>query len=124
MRRSCAAQRRSVPALTRCAVYPGELVTRANGDAHDRLGRPSETGQVCAALAENSLVRDAHAASLRSQIGIIDPECRLIALNLFDGALKIIPMDAKGALKEAFNVRLEELQARHDRAARMLAQES
>ena len=48
----------------------------------------------------------------------------MLALHLYDGALKIIPMDAKGALKEAFNVRLEELQARRCGAARMLAQGS
>ena len=48
----------------------------------------------------------------------------MIALHLYDGALKIIPLDAKGALKEAFNVRLEELQARHYGAARMLAHAS
>ena len=45
----------------------------------------------------------------------------MIALHLFDGALKIVPMDAKGALKEAYNVRLEELQARHCGAAHTLA---
>jgi DNA damage-binding protein 1 len=39
----------------------------------------------------------------------------MIALHMYDSALKIIPMDAKGALKEAFNVRLEEFQARHVR---------
>lgn len=46
------------------------------------------------------------------QIGIIDPECRLIGLHLYDGAFKVIPMDAKGTLREAFNIRLEELQVR------------
>ena len=99
-------------------MYPGELVTRANGDAFDRMGRPSETGQVRGACQKS---RFSETLMLRTQIGIVDPECRLIAMHLYDGALKIIPMDAKGALKEAFNVRLEELQARHDIAMRMLA---
>ncbi len=37
----------------------------------------------------------------------------MIGLHLYDGAFKVIPMDNKGALREAFNLRLEELQARH-----------
>ena len=66
----------------------GELVTRAMGDLTDRIGRPTERGQ----------------------IGIIDPECRVIGLHLYDGLFKVIPMDQKGQLREAFNIRLEELQ--------------
>ena len=95
-------------------------MTRANGDAQDRLGGPTESGQVrsvAARLAPATL-------TLRRcvlQIGVIDPECRMIALHMYDGALKIIPMDAKGALKEAFNVRLDELQARHRGALRNAA---
>ena len=81
-------------------------------------------GRCVLALAASALWRDADAASPPAQIGIIDPECRMIALHLYDGALKIIPMDAKGALKEAFNVRLEELQVRHVTAARSPAHES
>ena len=65
----------------------GELVTRAMGDLTDRIGRPTERGQ----------------------IGIIDPECRVIGLHLYDGLFKVIPMDQKGQLREAFNIRLEEL---------------
>ncbi|XP_011011819.1 PREDICTED: DNA damage-binding protein 1a-like isoform X2 [Populus euphratica] len=49
------------------------------GDVSDRIGRPTDNGQ----------------------IGIIDPDCRLIGLHLYDGLFK---------LKEAFNIRLEELQ--------------
>lgn len=45
----------------------GELLTRANGDVSDRVGRPCEAGQ----------------------IGIIDPECRLIGLHLYDGYFKV-----------------------------------
>lgn len=66
----------------------GELVTRAMGDLTDRIGRPTEQGQ----------------------IGIVDPECRMIGLHLYDGLFKVIPMDQKGQLREAFNIRLEELQ--------------
>ncbi|KAK2384523.1 spliceosome-associated protein 130 A [Trifolium repens] len=65
-----------------------ELFTRSMGDVSDRIGRPTDNGQ----------------------IGIIDPDCRLIGLHLYDGLFKVIPFDNKGQLKEAFNIRLEELQ--------------
>ncbi|KAJ4757800.1 DNA damage-binding protein 1 [Rhynchospora pubera] len=65
-----------------------DLITRAMGDVSDRIGRPTDNGQ----------------------IGIIDPDCRLIGLHLYDGLFKVIPFDNKGQLKEAFNIRLEELQ--------------
>ena len=65
----------------------GELVTRANGDAKDRIGRPSDFGQR----------------------GVIDPDCRVIGLHLYDGLFKCIPVTPGGQLKEAFNIRLEEL---------------
>jgi DNA damage-binding protein 1 len=64
----------------------GELVTLANGDLQDRRGRPTDIGQ----------------------IGIIDPDCRLIGLHLYDGLFKVIPMEPeKGRLAEAFNVRYD-----------------
>ncbi len=44
-----------------------KLITRANGDVADRVGRPCEAGQ----------------------IGIIDPDCRLIGLHLYDGHFKV-----------------------------------
>eukprot|EP01018_Ginkgo_biloba_P031082 Gb_27300 [translate_table: standard] len=69
-------------------VEAAELITRAMGDVSDRIGRPTDNGQ----------------------IGIIDPDCRLIGLHLYDGLFKVIPFDNKGQLKEAFNIRLEELQ--------------
>uniref|UniRef100_A0A7N0V777 DNA damage-binding protein 1 n=1 Tax=Kalanchoe fedtschenkoi TaxID=63787 RepID=A0A7N0V777_KALFE len=65
-----------------------EVTTRAMGDVSDRIGRPTDNGQ----------------------IGIIDPDCRLIGLHLYDGLFKVIPFDNRGQLKEAFNIRLEELQ--------------
>merc|ERR1711871_1001011 len=65
----------------------GQIVTRANGNAHDRIGRPTDSGQ----------------------IGIVDPSCRMIGLHLYDGLFKVMPMDDKGLLSGAFNIRLEEL---------------
>eukprot|EP00026_Physarum_polycephalum_P001286 Phypoly_transcript_01287.p1 GENE.Phypoly_transcript_01287~~Phypoly_transcript_01287.p1 ORF type:complete len:1113 (+),score=155.47 Phypoly_transcript_01287:258-3341(+) len=63
------------------------IITRANGDIEDRIARPADVGQ----------------------IGIIDPECRMIGLHLYDGLFKVIPFDQRNQLKEAFNIRLEEL---------------
>ncbi|XP_020248507.1 DNA damage-binding protein 1a [Asparagus officinalis] len=65
-----------------------ELITRAMGDVSDRIGRPTDNGQV----------------------GVSISDCRLIGLHLYDGLFKVIPFDNKGQLKEAFNIRLEELQ--------------
>lgn len=45
----------------------GELVTRANGDIQDQVGRPCDNGQ----------------------IGIVDPACRMIGLHLYDGLFKV-----------------------------------
>ena len=45
----------------------GELVTRANGNLEDRVGRATDNGQ----------------------IGVIDPEHRLIGLHLYDGLFKV-----------------------------------
>jgi DNA damage-binding protein 1 len=56
------------------------------GDVSDRIGRPTDNGQ----------------------IGIIDPDCRLIGLHLYDGLFKVIPFDNKGQLKEAFNIRYQD----------------
>ncbi|CAI5489016.1 unnamed protein product [Closterium sp. Naga37s-1] len=69
-------------------AHSRELITRANGDVSDRIGRPTDNGQ----------------------IGIVDPDYRIIGLHLYDGLFKVIPIDSKGHLKEAFNIRLEELQ--------------
>ncbi|XP_035674429.1 DNA damage-binding protein 1-like isoform X1 [Branchiostoma floridae] len=63
------------------------IVTRAHGNVQDRIGRPSETGI----------------------IGIIDPECRMIGLRLYDGLFKVIPLDRDNRELKAFNIRLEEL---------------
>ncbi|MGH0150674.1 UNVERIFIED_CONTAM: hypothetical protein FKN15_017842 [Acipenser sinensis] len=65
-----------------------DILTRAHGNVQDRIGRPSETGI----------------------IGIIDPECRMIGLRLYDGLFKVIPLDRDNKELKAFNIRLEELQ--------------
>ncbi|XP_043089547.1 DNA damage-binding protein 1 [Puntigrus tetrazona] len=65
-----------------------DIITRAHGDVQDRIGRPSETGI----------------------IGIVDPECRMIGLRLYDGLFKVIPLDRDNRELKAFNIRLEELQ--------------
>jgi DNA damage-binding protein 1 len=36
----------------------------------------------------------------------------MIGLHLYDGSFKVIPINPKGQLQEAFNIRLEELQVR------------
>jgi hypothetical protein len=63
------------------------ILFRANGDVYDRIGRPSDTGH----------------------IGIVDPETRLIGLHMYDGLFKVIPIDEKGQLHDAFNIRMEEI---------------
>ncbi|KAL6499676.1 DNA damage-binding protein 1a [Orobanche gracilis] len=65
-----------------------KLVTRDMRDVSVRIGRPTDNGQ----------------------IGIIDPDCRLIGLHLYDGLFQVIPFDNNGQLKEAFNIRFKELQ--------------
>ena len=62
------------------------IVTRANGDVRDAVGRPADVGQ----------------------LATIDPECRLIGLHMYDGVFKVMPLDSKGNLSEAYNIRLEE----------------
>lgn len=44
-----------------------ELLTRAAGDVQDKIGRPVDNGMAAA----------------------IDPDCRMIALHLYDGMLKV-----------------------------------
>ncbi|XP_043235477.1 DNA damage-binding protein 1-like isoform X1 [Amphibalanus amphitrite] len=64
-----------------------EIVTKVHGNVADRIGKPAETGI----------------------IGIIDPESRCIALRLYDGILKIIPLEKESGELKAYNIRLEEL---------------
>ncbi|OQR96245.1 DNA damage-binding protein [Achlya hypogyna] len=63
------------------------IVTRAHGNIRDTIGRMSDV--------------------LTS--GNIDPDGRLIGMNLYEGYLKVIPMDATGKLSDAFNIRMDEL---------------
>jgi len=65
----------------------GELVTRANGDARGLSGRPTDSGQ----------------------IGVLDPDSRVIGLYLYEGLFKVIPIQAPD-FKDAYDVRLEELE--------------
>ena len=44
-----------------------EIETRAKGDVQDRIGRPADSGQ----------------------IAVVDPQCRLIGLHLYDGLFKV-----------------------------------
>ena len=48
----------------------------------------------------------------RLSAGIIDPESRCIALRLYDGILKIIPLEKESGELKAYNIRLEELTVR------------
>lgn len=45
----------------------GQLITLANGDVQDRVGRPCDDGH--------------H--------GVIDPTCRMIALLMYDAMIKV-----------------------------------
>ncbi|XP_031549547.1 DNA damage-binding protein 1-like [Actinia tenebrosa] len=66
----------------------GDIVTRACGDIQDRIGRPSDTGL----------------------IAMIDPQCRMIGLRLYDGLFKVIPLELDSSKElKAYNIRLEEL---------------
>ncbi|TDH74292.1 uncharacterized protein CCR75_001185 [Bremia lactucae] len=65
-----------------------QVVTKAHGSIRDAIGRSSE------------IVTS----------GNIDPEGRLIGMNLYEGYFKVIPIDTtKGMLKDTFNIRLDEL---------------
>ncbi|KAI9905788.1 hypothetical protein PsorP6_013830 [Peronosclerospora sorghi] len=65
-----------------------QVVTKAHGNIRDSIGRSSE------------IVTS----------GNIDPEGRLIGMNLYEGYFKVIPIDSgKGILKDTFNIRLDEL---------------
>ncbi|CAA0805711.1 DNA damage-binding protein 1a [Striga hermonthica] len=65
-----------------------EFITRARGNVSNAIGRPTDNGQ----------------------IGIVDPDCRLIGLHLYDGLFTVIPFHNQGQLMQAFDIRLEELQ--------------
>ena len=62
-----------------------EIITRAHGNVADKIGKPSETGI----------------------IAIIDPDCRVIGVRLYDGLLKIIPLEKDSSEIKAYNIRLD-----------------
>lgn len=64
-----------------------EILTRAHGNVADQISRPSGTGM----------------------IALVDPSSRYIGLRLYDGLLKIIPLERDIKELKAFNVRMEEL---------------
>ncbi|XP_060805090.1 DNA damage-binding protein 1 [Amyelois transitella] len=64
-----------------------EVVTRAHGNVSDRIGKPSENGILM----------------------VIDPQARVIGLRLYDGLLKIIPLDKDSTELKAASLRLDEL---------------
>lgn len=79
-----------VISLSLPSLYPNfqEIRTKTSGSVKDRIGRAIDN----------------------SKIGVMDPQNRMIGLHLYEGHFKVIPMDAKGQLKDAFNIRLEELE--------------
>ncbi|KAK3268005.1 DNA damage-binding protein 1 [Cymbomonas tetramitiformis] len=110
------------------AVSPlPEAATRcvARSRAPSLLDAPSVWQPVAAALALGTGCCDRHlkAPCLDKllignvgtiKIGIIDPKIRLIGMHLYDGHFKVLPFDSKGdLLKEAYNIRLEELKVVH-----------
>nr|CAG4647642.1 EOG090X00HD [Moina brachiata] len=64
-----------------------EIITKVQGNVADKIGKPSETGI----------------------LAIIDPDCRVIGLRLYDGNLKIIPLEKESSEIKAYNIRIEEL---------------
>ena len=72
-----------------CVLYCDamrKVVTRTTGNLKDRVGRDTEHGQR----------------------GFVDPDRRMIATLLYEGLLKVIPIEGTG-LKDSFNLRLEML---------------
>eukprot|EP00010_Vexillifera_abyssalis_P006563 CAMPEP_0201548474 /NCGR_PEP_ID=MMETSP0173_2-20130828/5023_1 /ASSEMBLY_ACC=CAM_ASM_000268 /TAXON_ID=218659 /ORGANISM="Vexillifera sp., Strain DIVA3 564/2" /LENGTH=830 /DNA_ID=CAMNT_0047957879 /DNA_START=56 /DNA_END=2544 /DNA_ORIENTATION=+ len=64
------------------------IVTRAKGTLQDRIGRQTNLGTLAA----------------------IDPDCRAIGLHVYEGLFKVIPVTLPGGyLRDAFDIRLEEL---------------
>jgi DNA damage-binding protein 1 len=65
------------------------IETRSTGDISDMIGRETENGQIV----------------------VVDPVCRCVAMHLYEGILKILPLDfnKRNEQKQAFNIRLEEL---------------
>lgn len=60
-----------------------EIITKAHGNVADRIGKASENGI----------------------LAVIDPEARVIGLRLYDGLLKIIPLDKNNCELKASSIR-------------------
>ncbi|KAM3341899.1 hypothetical protein P3S68_026865 [Capsicum galapagoense] len=90
---------------------------RPNGETQDLLFITTERHEYCVlqwdAKAYEFITRSNGNLAGRSrpvdtyQIGSIDPDCRLIALLLYDALFKFIHFDEEGKLKEAFSIRYE-----------------
>ncbi|KAG0722328.1 DNA damage-binding protein 1 [Chionoecetes opilio] len=75
-----------------------EILTRAHGNVADKIaftkfffyqtGKPCETGM----------------------IAIVDPQARCIVLRLYEGLIKVIPLDKDNNELKAYNIRVDELQ--------------
>ena len=65
-----------------------QITTKAQGELRNRIGRATDSGP----------------------IGGVDPGCRMLGLHLYDGLFKAIPIGHHGSMKDAFDIRLEELQ--------------
>lgn len=63
-----------------------DIYTKAHGNIADRIGKVSENGI----------------------IAVIDPEARVIGLRLYDGLLKIIPLEKENNELKAVSIRIEE----------------
>jgi DNA damage-binding protein 1 len=72
--------------IVRWDQVSGQMVTIQSGKVKDRIGRPSECGT----------------------LAIVAPNAKIIAIHVYDGLLKIIPV-GKTASDRPFNVKLEEL---------------
>ena len=70
-------------------AHTGETVTRGAGNVDDSIARPTDGGPIC----------------------IVDPQCRLIGMQLYNGRFTALPMEpTHGAVREPFNMRLEEME--------------
>jgi DNA damage-binding protein 1 len=67
------------------AEAPQPIETRSSGDIADTIGRETENGQIV----------------------VVDPLCRCIAMNLYEGMLKVLPLEPNkyGEPMQAFNIR-------------------
>eukprot|EP01031_Cornospumella_fuschlensis_P039254 gene39254-47773_t len=62
-----------------------QVITRAHSNVQDRIGKDADLGQK----------------------SLIDPDGRMVALRIYNGSLKLIPMDGI-SFREAFNITIEE----------------